>query len=102
MIVLLDAHVTLSITTNSHSLPEVMPASHLKVPNSELHMRHDQSGTEVRPIQDPHLPRLHYCAMKRSWGRNHRRIVQCVSKAVHPKLNVMVSLYLSEIQATPT
>ena len=85
MIFLLAAHVKLSITTNSYSLPEVIPAFHLKMPNSELLMRHDQSVTEVRSLQDPHLPYLHQCAMKRSWEHSHRRIVQCVSQPLHPK-----------------
>ena len=50
MIVLLAGHLTLSVTKNSHSLPEVMQASHLKKPKSELLMRHDQSGTELRVL----------------------------------------------------
>ena len=57
---------------NYHSLPEVMPASHLKKPDSELLMRHDQSGTKMQDFEKPHLPYLHYLAIKRCWGHNHR------------------------------
>ena len=90
IIVHLAGLLTLSVTTNSRGLPEVMPASHFKKPNSELLMRHNQLGTEVRFLQDPHLPHVHYLAMKRVWGHNHRQILRWLSEAVHPKLKGMV------------
>ena len=46
IIVHLAGLLALSVTTNYHDLPEVTPASHLKNPNSELLMRHDQLGIE--------------------------------------------------------
>ena len=52
---ILVGHLTLFISTNSYTVPEVMTASCLKKPDSKLLMRHDQSGTEVRILDNPHL-----------------------------------------------
>ena len=56
---ILVGHLTLFVSTNSHTRQEVMTASHLKKPDSKLLMRHDQSGTEVRILDNRHLLLLH-------------------------------------------
>ena len=93
MFTLLAGHLTLSVSTNSHSLPEVMSAFHLKKPDSELLMRHYQSGTEVWVLENTHLPHLHYLAYKRCWSHNHRRMIQWLMDGTPPQLKEMVSLY---------
>ena len=74
-----------------------MPASHLKKPNSKLFMRHDQSGTEVRVLENPHLPHSHYLGLKRQWSHNHRRIIQMVLDGLPPELSNIVPLFYHKL-----
>ena len=83
---LLARHLTLIVSANSHTVPEVMPESHLKKPDSDILMRHDQSGTEVRVLENPHLPHSHYLAYRMCWIHNHHQMIQWLMEGTPPQL----------------
>ena len=92
-------HLTIATTTNSNFLSLMCPKIYYLKPNSELLMRHDESGTEVCTLENPHLASAHYCALKRAYAHNMRLGVGLLRKNLKEEILPMCPLIWAELES---
>ena len=97
----LTLHLTLLVTTNSSVVSQQCPHTCYSPPGSELLMRFCQSGTECSTLFDPHLPNVHYAALKRAFDVNVRCIASCLLDKMSDAHSLICPTIRTELESNP-
>ena len=94
-------HLTLIVTTNSSVVSQQCPHTSYSPPNSELLMRFCEGGTECSTLNDPHLPHVHYAALKRAFDVNVRCMARCLSDHMSEAHRLICPSIRTELESNP-
>ena len=91
-------HLTIAVTTNSCVILQQCPSNYYVPPNSELLMRWDENGTETGTLINPHLPHVHYMALKRVFDPKVRSMKQCMLDQVSDAHQLIFSIITAGLE----